>query len=39
MSRGRLDAGIPAEVVFQPKWKLALDIIDQVRGLGSGGTV
>jgi SRSO17 transposase len=30
----RLDAGIPAEVVFQPKWKLALDIIDQVRGWG-----
>ncbi len=30
----RLDAGIPAEVVFHPKWKLALDIIDQVRGWG-----
>ena len=28
----RLDAGIPAEVVFRPKWELALDIIDQIRG-------
>jgi SRSO17 transposase len=30
----RLDAGIPAEVVFRPKWELALDIIDQIRGWG-----
>jgi SRSO17 transposase len=30
----RLDAGIPADVVFRPKWKLALDIIDQIRGWG-----
>ena len=26
----RLDAGIPADVVFRPKWELALDIIDQL---------
>lgn len=32
--RRRLDAGIPAEVVFRPKWELALDIIDQIRGWG-----
>ena len=30
----RSDAGIPAEVTFRPKWKLALDIIDQIRGWG-----
>ena len=30
----RLDAGIPADVVFRPKWKLALEIIDQIRGWG-----
>ena len=30
----RLDGGIPADVVFRPKWKLALDIIDQIRGWG-----
>ena len=29
-----MDAGIPAEVVFRPKWELALDIIDQIRGWG-----
>ena len=30
----RLDAGIPADVVFRPKWELALDIIDQIRNWG-----
>src|SRR6202142_4754642 len=30
----RLDVGIPADVVFRPKWELALDIIDQIRGWG-----
>jgi SRSO17 transposase len=30
----RLDAGIPAEVEFRPKWELALNIIDQIRGWG-----
>jgi len=30
----RLDAGIPADVVFRPKWELALDIIDQIRTWG-----
>jgi SRSO17 transposase len=30
----RQEAGIPAEVVFRPKWELALDIIDQIRGWG-----
>jgi DDE superfamily endonuclease len=30
----REEAGIPDEVVFQPKWQLGLDIIDQVRGWG-----
>jgi SRSO17 transposase len=28
----RQEAGIPARVVFGPKWELALDIIDQIRG-------
>ena len=30
----RQEAGIPAEVVFRPKWELALEIIDQIRGWG-----
>lgn len=30
----REEAGIPDDVVFKPKWQLALDIIDQVRGWG-----
>lgn len=30
----RREADIPDEVVFQPKWQLALDLIDQVRGWG-----
>ena len=30
----RLDAGIPADIVFRPKWELALDIIDQIRNWG-----
>ncbi len=30
----REEAGIPDEVVFQPKWQLGLDILDQVRGWG-----
>ncbi len=32
--RRRREADIPDEVVFQPKWQLALDLIDQVRGWG-----
>jgi SRSO17 transposase len=30
----RQAAGIPAEVVFQPKWRLGLDLIDQARAWG-----
>jgi SRSO17 transposase len=30
----RSEAGIPTEIAFRPKWKLALDIIDQIRGWG-----
>ena len=31
--RGRREeAGIPDDVVFKPKWQLALDLIDQARG-------
>ena len=30
----RQEAGIPAEVTFRPKWRLALEILDQVRGWG-----
>lgn len=30
----RQAAGVPAEVVFQKKWELALDLIDPVRGWG-----
>ena len=32
--RRRREADIPDEVVFQPKWQLALDLIDQARGWG-----
>jgi SRSO17 transposase len=28
----REEAGIPKDLVFKPKWQLALDLIDQVRG-------
>jgi SRSO17 transposase len=28
----REEAGIPEDLVFEPKWQLALDLIDQVRG-------
>ena len=30
----RREVGIPEEVVFQPKWQLALELLDQVRGWG-----
>lgn len=30
----RQEAGIPDEVVFHPKWQLALELIDQVRSWG-----
>ena len=33
-SEKRQEAGIPADVVFQTKWKLALEMIDEVRGWG-----
>lgn len=28
----RQEAGIPEDIAFQPKWQLALELIDQVRG-------
>jgi SRSO17 transposase len=28
----RTEAGIPDDIVFKPKWQLALDLIDQARG-------
>lgn len=30
----RAEAGIPAEVTFQEKWRLALELLDQVRAWG-----
>ncbi len=30
----REEAGVPQEIGFKPKWQLALDLIDQVRGWG-----
>ncbi len=30
----RQEAGIPAEILFRPKWQLALEIIDQLRSWG-----
>jgi SRSO17 transposase len=35
----RQEAGIPNDVTFKPKWQLALEIIDQVRGWGLPGRV
>ena len=33
-SQKRQEAGIPEDVVFQTKWELALEMIDEVRGWG-----